>query len=154
MMVFAHIRDRFSDAFYPRLSEWFAAVLLMTIGWVLMMNADLMATAKTNTYQLMLLIATQETWSVIMRIFALARLIVLVVNGAWRRSPHLRAICALLTMFFWTQISLSAASTFGLLFAFAAAVLALEFFNMVRAARDARTVDYAHAKGGRAGGHE
>lgn len=152
MLVFAHIRTSFADAFFPRLSEWWLAGMLFGLGWMLSVNPDLMASGKTQAYQLMLMIFSQETWSWIMRTFAVMRLTILLINGAWRRSPHLRAFTAFLTMFFWTQIALSFAPTFGYAFVFSSGAVVLDFLNMVRAARDARTVDYAHAKGRAEGG--
>ena len=148
MILLSHVRDNFAEAFYPRLSEWWAAGLLLAMGWVLSANPDLMFGAKTQVYETMLMIAPQEGWAAIMKVFAAGRLITLLINGAWRRSPHLRALGAFLSSFFWMQITLSSASTFGLVFVFAAGVLTLDFLNMIRATRDARTVDYARAKGG------
>lgn len=145
MVVFAHIRDSFADAFFPRLGEWWTAGLLLALGFVLTGNPDLMATSKSNAYQLMMMIASQSTWATVMKVFAAGRLIILVINGAWRRSPHFRAIGAFLTCFFWMQITLSVASTAGFLFIFSAGVLILDFANFIRAMRDARTVDHAYA---------
>lgn len=146
MLVFAtHVRDNFANAFFPRLSEWWAATLLGGLGFVLSANPDLMASSKANAYQMMLMIWHQETWALIMKLFAGCRLVILLVNGAWRRSPHLRAAGAILTCFFWMQITLSVASTFGLLFGLAAGVLVLDFANFIRALRDARIVDYTYA---------
>lgn len=152
MTVFAHIRQSFEKAFFPRLSEWWAAGLLMALGWMLGSNPDLMDNRATHAYDLLLMIAEQHTWAIIMKLFAAARLTVLLINGAWRRSPHLRALSALLSCFFWTQIALSFAPIFGYAFAMSAGVLVLDFVNMIRAARDARTIDYGFAKGGVAGG--
>lgn len=152
MTVFAHIRDNFEKAFFPRLSEWWAAALLMGVGWMLGSNPDLMDNQMTHAYDLMLMIAEQQKWAIIMKLFATARLFVLLINGAWRRSPHLRALCAILSCFFWTQIALSFAPIFGFAFMFAAGILALDFVNTIRAARDARTVDYGHARGRSSGG--
>ncbi|TDK35187.1 hypothetical protein E2F50_13065 [Rhizobium deserti] len=145
MVILTHIRDNFANAFFPRWSEWWAAGVLMALGFVLTSNPDLMASSKSNAYQLMLMIFTQETWSAVMKVFAACRLVVLLINGAWRRSPHLRATGAFLSCFFWVQITLSVAHTAGFLFVLAAGVLVLDFVNFIRALRDARIVDYTHA---------
>ena len=145
MVILAHIRDNFANAFFPRWSEWWAAGLLMGLGYVLTANPDLMVTSKSNAYQLMLMITSQAKWAAIMKMFALIRLAILLVNGAWRRSPHARATGAFLTCFFWMQITLSVAPTAGMLFGFSLGVLILDFVNFIRAMRDARVVDYAYA---------
>ena len=152
-MMISHIRQNFAAAFFPRLSEWLASFVLMGTGWMLAANADLMANAKTQAYQLMLLIAPQATWSVVLLFFALCRLVVLLINGAWRRSPYLRAGMAFLSCFFWTQITLSFAPTFGFAFVLACGWLGMDMINIMRAMRDARTIDHAHARGS-AGDHQ
>ena len=154
IMFITHVRDSFADAFFPRLSEWFAACMLMALGFMLSSNPDLMTTAKTSVYQLLLMIATQETWSMTMKLFASGRLLILLINGAWRRSPHLRSASAFVTCFFWTQIALSSMQTFGYVFTFSAGILLLDFVNSIRAARDARVVDLKYAEGRAAGGQD
>lgn len=145
MIFIAHIRDNFANSFYPRWAEWWAAGLLMGCGFMLASNPDLMVTSKTGAYEMMLMIFDQQDWSWVMRGFAFCRLVILLINGAWRRSPHLRAAGAVLTCFFWLQITLSIASTFGLFFVMALGILVLDFVNFIRAMRDARVVDYSYA---------
>ncbi len=146
-MIIAHIRSSFVEAFFPRLAEWFAAGVLLLIGIVLMLNDGMMAASTGRGYQLLLAIADQPTWATTMVLFAVCRLTILLINGAWRRSPHLRALSAFLSCFFWTQITLSFAPVFGFAFAMAAGWLALDMTNVMRAMRDARTVDDAYARG-------
>lgn len=153
-MIFAHIRDNFANAFFPRLSEWYCAAMLMGLGFILSANPDLMASSKTSAYQLLLMIASQETWSTVMKLFAAVRLLILLINGAWSRSPHLRSVSAFVTCFFWTQMALSFLPVMGLAFGMAAGLLALDFANSIRAARDARIIDHAVAKGRREGGQD
>ncbi|WP_283196626.1 hypothetical protein [Rhizobium sp. BT04] len=146
MMVFAHIRDNFAAAFFPRLSEWLAGFVLLGLGWMLSANPDLMQAGKLD-YQLMLIIASQSFWSTVLIIFAGCRLSVLLINGAWRRSPHLRALAAFLSCFFWTQITLSFAPTFGFAFILACGWLGMDMINIMRAMRDARTIDDTYRRG-------
>lgn len=146
MMVFAHIRDNFAAAFFPRLSEWLAGFVLLGLGWMLSANPALMQGGELD-YQLMLIIASQPFWSTVLIIFAGARLSVLLINGAWRRSPHLRALAAFLSCFFWTQITLSFAPTFGFAFILACGWLGMDMINIMRAMRDARTIDDTYRRG-------
>lgn len=146
-MIFAHIRNSFADAFFPRLAEWFAAGVLFAFGWLLMVNDDLMSTSAGRGYHRMLEIATQETWCGILIGFGLLRLMILLINGAWRRSPHGRALTAFVSCYFWTQIALSFAPTFGFSFVMACGWLGADVVNVMRAMRDARSVDDAYAKG-------
>ena len=147
MLILAHIRDNFAAAFYPRLSEWACALAIFGIGIVLHVNADLMATARTSAYGLMLSIAYQSTWAATMIVFGFLRLGVLLINGAWRRSPHLRSIMAILSCFPLYTIAMSVMPVFGMLMVFAWIFVGMDVFNAVRAAGDAKTVDHAHARG-------
>lgn len=141
MVVFAHIRDSFAEAFFPRWAEWVSAGTLAFCGFILRANDTLMAGATTDAYKVLLAIATQSSWSVVLILFAMARIVVLFVNGAWRRSPHLRATMAFLACYWWTTVAMSMSTVFGLAFAFACGFLVLDIGNAYRAARDARTVD-------------
>jgi hypothetical protein len=146
-MFVSHVRTNFAAAFFPRLSEWLAACVLFALGTVLAANADLMVSTDAEAYQLMRLVAPQSTWSLVLIGFSCIRLIILLVNGAWRRSPHLRALTAFLSCFVWTQIVLSFAPTFGFAFVLACGWLGMDMINIMRAMRDARTIDHAHAAG-------
>lgn len=148
----AHIRHSFADAFFPRLSEWSCASCLLALGFMLSANPELMLSSKTQAYQLLSMIANQSTWAAIMQGFAIVRLMILLVNGAWRKSPHLRSFSAFLTCFFWTQIMLSFLPTFGFAFILSLWILLQDITNSIRAARDARIVDHAYGKGGTEGG--
>lgn len=151
MLILAHIRDKFPEALFPRLAEWGLAGMLATIGCMLSLNPALMANPDTNAYDLMRLIASQQTWSMIMITFAVGRIVVLTINGAWRKSPHLRWTAALISMFFWMQIMLSFKATMGFAFCFAIWALILDFANMLHAARDARRADHAFQQAGHHG---
>jgi hypothetical protein len=140
-MFVAHFRRSFAAAFFPRLSEWAGAVGIFAVGLVLSANADLMANAKTSSYNLMLWVGPQIAWSVGMMVFGFMRLLILLVNGAWRRSPHLRAATAFLSMLPFTLITLSFYQTFGIAMALVGVFVAMELINTMRAASDARTVD-------------
>ncbi|KQS90289.1 hypothetical protein [Rhizobium sp. Leaf386] len=146
-MIVTHIRQNFSASFYPRRSEWVAAFTLFAMGWMLSANPELMANAKTQAYNLLQMIAPQPVWSVCLMLFGMGRLSVLLINGAWRRSPYMRAGMAFLSCFLWTQIVLSFAPTFGFAFILACGFLGMDLLNIMCAMSDARTVDHAHARG-------
>lgn len=145
-MIIAHLRTSFVEAFFPRLSEWTAAAVIAALGWVLMSNPDLMASGTGRGYLLMLAVAPQHAWAKALVVFGAGRLVILLINGAWRRSPLARTITAFLACFLWTQLVLSFAPTFGFAFTMAAGFLGMEIVNTFRAARDMRIVDDAYAR--------
>lgn len=146
-MIFAHFRNNFAAAFFPRLPEWAGACVIFALGWMLSANPDRMTTGSGFGYRIMLSMADQPTWSVVLSLFGFTRLVVLFINGAWRKSPWARAVMAFLSCFLWTSIVLSFAPTFGFAFIMACGWLGMEIVTITRAMRDARTVDDAYARG-------
>ncbi|RWF66828.1 hypothetical protein [Mesorhizobium sp.] len=150
-MIMAHIRDNFTAAFFPRWSEWTCSGVLLGLGLMLSMNEALMAKAIAGGYgqgyTLLLYIAPQGVWASMLTVFGSFRILVLFINGAWRRSPVARAACAFLSCLFWTQIVLSFQSTFGFAFVGFLGWLIADIVNIMRAARDARTVNDVLARG-------
>jgi hypothetical protein len=150
-MIIAHIRDNFTAAFFPRWAEWSSAVVLLSIGLMLSINTNLMVSAVANGYgrgyELLLAIAGQSVWATLLTVFGSCRLAILLINGAWRRSPIARAVTAFLSCFFWTQLVLSFQPTFGFAFVMACGWLLTDIVNIMRAARDARTVNDVLARG-------
>lgn len=154
-MILAHLKTSFAEAFFPRWAEWAASGVLLSLGWMLWINEALMATAIAGGYgkgyELLLEVATQPAWAAALICFGAIRLSILFINGAWRRSPWGRAGAAFLSCFFWTQIVLSFAPTFGFAFIMACGWLVTDMINVMRAMRDARIVDDAYARGKESG---
>ena len=150
-MIIAHIRDNFTAAFFPRWAEWAASFVLLGIGLMLSIHTDLMAEAVARGngkgYEFMLNVAGQSVWATMLTVFGSFRLAILLINGAWRRSPIARAVMAFLSCFFWTQLTLSFQPTFGFAFVMACGWLLTDIVNIMRAARDARTVNDVLARG-------
>lgn len=149
MLFFAHVRGNFAATLWPRLGEWFCAGMLVGLGWVSIVHPDLMRMAKSAAYNDMLSWAPQETWAYVFLVGGMLRLTVLLINGAWRRSPHYRATAAFLSCFFWWQITKSFYAVFGYAYILAAGIMFLDFANMIRAAGDAKLIDHAFEKGRR-----
>jgi hypothetical protein len=154
MLVLKHIHDNFAEAFFPRRSEWVAATLLLVLGWMISVKVDLMAVA-TPAHGMAAFIAPQWVWSSCLIVFALARLIILLINGTWRRSPHARGITAFLSCFFWAQLTLyfilSRDPLFAPFFILPGSWLVTDMLNIQYAFRDARTVDHLYAVRGKTG---
>jgi hypothetical protein len=144
-MFVAHVRDSFSAAFYPRLSEWSCAALLILIGFMLVINPGLMADGKSQAHALMLMVGQQSAWAQALLILGGIRISVLIINGAWRRSPHLRAVLAFLSCGPLCLIALSFTPVMGISTAYVWVPLATDMINAIRAAGDARNVDHEFA---------
>jgi hypothetical protein len=87
--------------------------------------------------------ADQQTWAFFAFIIGSLRLAALLINGAWRPSPHLRAAGAFLACFMWLQISFAILDadirTTGI--AIYPWLLLADIYNVFRASYDARLSD-------------
>ena len=144
MPFIAYDSSKFSKIFFARWSELAASGMMICLGWVWCINERLMIDSPRHAYHLMLEITDQQTWSYVLIGFGLGRLMLLIINGAWRRSPLARVIASFLSMYVWFSLTQSFADSFGTAYVMAAWALVTEFVNVIRAARDARIVDDAY----------
>jgi hypothetical protein len=100
------------------------------------------------SYSAMADLFSQNTWAIICLIVGGGRLTVLAINGAWRRSPHMRAASAFLSCFVWYQISIGLlqAETGGTGLAVYPVLLCLDAFNAIRAFGEAGKSDAIHQR--------
>lgn len=124
-----------------RITDWLVSAMMFS--WGLSLFAVDPRVWALPTFSGLSVIAGQYTWAAIASTIGLARLAALFVNGAIRRSPHLRGIGAFLSIFIWAQLSLGV--LFGDMVGPGIAIfpwLALaDMLNVYRAAVDARAAD-------------
>lgn len=124
-----------------RLAEWGLALVLLLFGIILLQPA---ATFASPNFELMARVFPEEVWAAGCMAIGAVRLTVLVINGLWRRSPHLRVICAFLSIFVWTQVSLSffvAGENVSTGLAVYPVFVLLDMISTYRAAAEARASD-------------
>lgn len=94
-------------------------------------------------------IGSEDAWGLFGVIVRGLRLLALIINGAMRPSPHMRAPLALLSSYFWWQLSLGflIAGEGGMVVALCPLAVMFDVFNAAMAARDAGEIDArAHKK--------
>lgn len=144
--MFAHLTTSLRHSFEARASEWALGGVLFLWGVVLHQNPDLFTTnaSLAGLGQM----AHQSSWELACLVIGAARLAILALNGTVRRSPHLRAIAAFLSCFFWMQISLgilmSGTGSTGL--AVYPVLLLLDSYNVFRASREAGSLDRHYSR--------
>lgn len=140
-MILRHMGKSFRETFPTRASEWALGTMLTLWGIILTSNTDLFDDSP-SLYKLGEF-APQSTWALLCLIAGVGRLAMLAVNGSWRRSPHLRAVSAFISCFFWFKIShgLVEAGTFGTGLAVYPVLFLLDVYNTIRAAGDSGTAD-------------
>jgi len=134
------ITVRFYHTWPLRRAEWMLALVLVGVGIVFALEDDLRRELGFATIMTTLPQWVWATWALSV---GLLRLVMLYINGAWRASPHLRAIGAFLACFIWTALMFRALA--NEVFVPSAAIwpvfLMFDSFAAYDAARDARGAD-------------
>ena len=132
------------ETFLARASEWALAVILFLWSAVLAANPDLFV--EGQSYRALAQIMGQDGWAFACLFIGGGRLIILAINGAWRRSPHMRALGAFLSGLFWFLVSAgllqSGAYNTGL--AVYPVLFLLDAFNAIHAMNEAGRSDKIH----------
>lgn len=143
-MIVARI-NQIGDSLRLRLSEWGLAAILFGWGWLLLLPYP---TFGNPSFAEAARLAPEWAWGAACLTLGSARLAVLVVNGAWTRSPHARAVAAFLSCFIWVQIILAfwRAGTVSTALAVYPALLTMDIISVFRASADARLSDDIEAR--------
>lgn len=145
-MILAHISRSFRETFQARASEWALATMLFLWSVFLHINDDMFQTGAT--YHALSNILQQSTWAALCLVVGGGRLIVLAINGAWRRSPHFRGLSAFISSLFWFEITIgilqggeinTGLAVYPILFL-------LDCYNVIRAFGEAGRSDANHKR--------
>jgi hypothetical protein len=130
------------EHFKIRITDWLLSAILFSWGLALFaVDPSVWALPTLNGLSS---IAPQIVWASAATVIGFARIIALFINGAMRRSPHLRLIGAGLTIFLWVQLSLGVlcSDMVGPGIAIFPWLAFADMFNVYRAATDARASDH------------
>lgn len=81
--------------------EWLFAFIVFSWG-LRLLGAPFLST--NPSYATLADVADQNTWAIICLALGGARMLVLFINGAWRKSPHARTVLSVLTLVFWVFV--------------------------------------------------
>lgn len=107
MIVIRRITHGMIDHFPQRVTEWGMAWPALGMGIALRMQPGMFQTSPS--FSRLALVATQQTWALIVLLCCLARVIALVINGNFRTfpyTPHIRLAASLACLFFWSRYCL------------------------------------------------
>lgn len=138
---------KLSKSFPIRVMEWLLAGIMLSwsiVCWNLRPDEW-----WAPLYSGLARLADQNTWAFFAFWIGATRLVALMINGAWRPSPYLRAAGAFLSCFMWLQITIGLLvtdfRTTGL--AVYPWLLLADIYNVFRASNDAGLSDERARKG-------
>lgn len=96
---------RFKATFRERAAEWICSVILMCWGFQVLQPYPLF---NRPFFKLLADIAPEAFWGWSAFLIGLGRVVVLLINGAWRRSPFLRQCGCAFGLMVWLALFLGA----------------------------------------------
>lgn len=139
--------SHFAETFPRRVMEWVSASCIASFGLLLCAGV---ATgfldpipAGERYLEGLVRIAPLSAWGPWLLIIGMWRLVALTINGAWRPTPHMRALTAGLSGMVYLQLLIGVVAASGPLFLLAMAPPAVgaEIYVAMRAAAEARDAD-------------
>lgn len=118
------------ETFPVRKAEWVLSFMVLGLWFVLAVNPALLA---GDTYGGMREIMPQWGWRWLCFVIGATGLSVLIVNGAYWRTPHLRALCAFFRCGLWLQFALGVSGNVGLGLVLMPGLFILDMFNFRQA---------------------
>ncbi|MEF2073466.1 hypothetical protein [Consotaella aegiceratis] len=100
---FLRLVSRIWHSICDRLTDWLLTGFTLAWGITLAGEGD---TFALSSFAVIKTWAPEMAWAVACLIVGFARLALLIINGAWRKSPHLRIAAALGTIPLWTLLSI------------------------------------------------
>lgn len=126
-----------------RICEVALAWVTLFTGVIFTFN-DKLDAARNPVLASLFEVATQDVWAVVFFTVGAVRLAVLIVNGIYFRTPHLRAILAVISVVLWYRMSDGAIAGLTLSASIYPVFIFADSYNAWRAAREAGTAEGAH----------
>lgn len=129
--------------FRPRISEYVTSIILLNWSLIVWLSGGAALGIKNES------ISNPMVWAFMFGMLSFVRILILYINGALRRSPHLRSLLSFFTCFAWFQLTVlhfttdhvtTGAGVYPVL-------LLLDFYNAYRIAVEARVTDEGYKNG-------
>lgn len=140
-MLIVHAWESLNETFEARASEWCLGAATCTLALVSFLNVDLF---KSPGFDRLADVAAQQTWAWIFLVFGGARITVLLINGAYWRTPLFRALLAFFTAGLWFQLTWGVAANWSFGIALMPWLFVLDTYNALRAGREAGVAQFLH----------
>lgn len=134
-MIVVHSFRSLQETFEARASEWMLTGATLSLAAVFFLNNDMFY--KPTFEGLRSILNCQMCWAWILLVVGSVRLAVLIVNGAYWRTPHMRAFTAFLCAGLWFLFCVGFFRNGSVLSAMAPWIFLLDAYNAKRAGKEA-----------------
>lgn len=133
--VIIHSFQSLQETFEARASEWACASILVLLSLIFTFNDTMFH--QQNLEGMRTILNSQLGWAIVFFLIGITRLTVLVINGAYWRTPHFRALTAFLSVGVWFMIVTAFVRNGSLVLAFSLPIFVLDAYNVKRASKEA-----------------
>jgi CHASE2 domain-containing sensor protein len=134
-MIILHSFKSLGETFEVRASEWMLTGATLSLAFVFFVNDTMFLSQGFSGMREIL--NYRITWAWIFLFVGLLRLMVLTINGAYWRTPHLRALTAFLCSGVWFFLCVGFLRNGSVLAALVPWIFFLDVYNVKRASREA-----------------
>ena len=134
-MIIVHSFESLKESFEARASEWSLTGVMVSLALAFLFNEGLFY--RDTLEGMRDIINSRFAWITIMSFVGLTRFAVLIVNGAYWRTPHLRSLTAFLSAGIWFLFFMGFVRNGSLMMAIMPWVFLLDAYNAKRAGREA-----------------
>lgn len=133
------------ETFEARASEWALTGMVISLSLVFILNTDLIE--SPNFIRLRSISDNSIWWAAICFVVGISRLTVLLINGSYWRTPHLRALTAFLSLWIWFLFIVGFVRNGSLMAAIMPWIFILDAYNAKRSAREAGKSEFIQRYG-------
>jgi hypothetical protein len=130
------------ETFEARASEWMLTGATLSLAFVFFLNIKMFYSEAFEG--LREINNNRFFWSLTLFVVGAIRLSVLLINGSYYRTPHMRSITAFFCAGIWFMMIIAFARNGSMMIAIAPWIFFLDAYNTVRAAREAGTSEFRH----------
>lgn len=140
VMIILHTVRSLSTTFEVRASEWMLTGAMLSLALVFFTNETMFFNYEYAG--LRYLLNSSQSWAWVFLLVGLLRLSVLTINGAYWRTPHLRALTAFLCSGVWFFMCVAFLREGSVVAAIIPWVFFLDVYNVKRASKEAGKSEY------------
>lgn len=143
-MLVVHTLESLQETFEARASEWALTGAVLSLAAIFFLNGEMFY--GESLYGIRNMINDRFIWAWLFLSVGVVRLAVLLVNGAYWRTPHFRALTAFLCTGVWFLLLIGFMKSGSILAAIMPWVFFLDAYNVKRASLEAGKSEFVQRR--------